>query len=78
MTRLSTPSKARPRAGEDGLEAALRRNIYGADEPESGEIEKLLEYARRAEAALAAEPEEALLSGRVIFPDAPGDSSASQ
>ena len=65
-------------AGEDGLEAALRRNIYGADEPESGEIEKLLEYARRVEAALAAEPEEALLSGRVIFPDAPGDSSASQ
>ena len=63
--------------GEDGLEAALRRNIYGAEEPESGEIAKLLDYARRAEAALAAEPEAALLSGPVAFPDAPADSSTS-
>ncbi len=61
-------------AGEAGLEAALRRNIYGADEPESGEIGQLLRYVRRAEAALAGQPDEALLSGQVAFLAAPGES----
>ncbi len=62
-------------AGEIGLQAALRRNIYGADEPESGEIGLLLCYVRRAEAALAAQPGEALLSGQVKFLAAPGESA---
>ena len=58
-------------AGEDGLGAMLRRNIYGADAPEFGEIAKLLDYVRRAEAALAAGPQDDLLSGEVVFPAAP-------
>lgn len=64
-------------AGEAGLEAALRRNVYGAHEPEASEIALLLRYVRGAEAELAGQPGEALLYGQVVFPTAPGESSVS-
>ena len=62
-------------AGEAGLEAALGRNVYGAHELEASEIALLLRYVRGAEAELAGQPGEALLSGQVAFPTAPGESS---
>lgn len=65
-------------AGEQGLEAALQRNIYGAAEPDPGALALLLGYVRRAEAALAAVPAAALLSGQVTFAAAPGESQASE
>jgi hypothetical protein len=61
--------------GEEGLEAVLRRNIYGADDPDSGEIGQLLRYVRGAEAALAGQPDEALLAGEVALFAAPGESA---
>ena len=63
---------------EEGLEAALRRNIYGAEEPQPGEIERLLCYVRGAEEALAGQPHEALLAGEAAFPAAPGESAGAQ
>ena len=63
-------------AGEEGLEAALRRNIYGAHEPNSGALALLLGYVHGADDALAAAPAAALLSGQVTFAAAPGDSPA--
>jgi len=65
-------------AGEEGLEVALQRNIYGAEEPDPGAIAQLLGYVRSAEAALAAAPAAALLSGQVTFAAAPGESPASE
>ncbi|MDP6817106.1 MAG: ubiquinol-cytochrome C chaperone family protein [Alphaproteobacteria bacterium] len=64
--------------GEEGLEAALLRNIYGAEEPQPGEIERLLRYVRGAEEALAGQPHEDLLGGETAFPAAPGESAGSE
>ena len=61
--------------GEE-LKAALERNIYGAETPSPEQIAGLLAYVRRAESTLAELSDEALLTGRVSFPTAPGDESA--
>ena len=63
---------------EEGLEAALRRNIYGAEEPNPGALALLLGYVRGADDALAAAPAAALLSGQVTFAATPGDSTVSE
>jgi cytochrome b pre-mRNA-processing protein 3 len=65
-------------AGEAGLEAALRRNIYGAEEPNPSALALLLAYVHRADGALAAAPDAALLLGQVTFAAAPGDFPASE
>lgn len=56
-----------------GLEAVLRRNIYGAEEPQPGQLECLSGYVRQAYERLAAQPGDALLSGDVAFHPAPGE-----
>ena len=61
-------------AAEGSLEAALRRNVYGPQEVESGQVELLLSYVRCAGEALAGQSGEALLSGTVAFLPAPGES----
>lgn len=58
-------------AAENGLEETLQRNIYGAEAPEPAQVEQISDYVRRALAALAAQPSEALLAGDVAFPPAP-------
>ena len=54
-----------------GLEAALSRNIYGAETPDSGQLARLSEYVRRALVALERQPADTLLTGAVAFPPAP-------
>jgi len=54
-----------------GLEAALSRNIYGAETPESGQLARLTDYVRRALVALERQPADTLLTGDVAFPPAP-------
>jgi uncharacterized metal-binding protein YceD (DUF177 family) len=53
---------------EDALEKALARNILGVVEA-SGNAARLGGYARAAAKQLAAEADDALLAGRVVFPD---------
>ena len=65
-------------ADKESLKAALRRNIYGAHEPNPGALALLLGYVQGADDALAAGSAAALLSGQVTFAAAPGDSPASE
>ena len=60
-------------AAEDpeGLEGALRRNLYGTVEPEPGQVRAVAAYLRREVAGLAAQPVAALLAGEVRFGPAP-------
>ena len=60
-------------SGGEELKAALKRNIYGADDPDAAQLAKLLTYVWRAEEVLTALPDDELLSGRVVFPTAPGE-----
>ncbi len=60
-----------PVAEVSALEAALGRNIYGRETPRAGQIAALAGYVRAADAALAAQPAEAVLAGRISFPAAP-------
>ena len=55
------------------LKAALKRNIYGVDEPGATQVAALLAYVWRAEEALTELSDDELLSGRVVYPAAPGD-----
>jgi len=58
-------------SAENSLEETLKRNIYGAEAPEAAHVRQISDYVRRALAALAAQPSEALLAGDVAFPAAP-------
>ena len=58
-------------SAESSLEAALQRNIFGAEAPQSGQVELLSGYVRRTLTALAAQPTDTLLAGDVAFPPAP-------
>jgi len=60
-------------AAEQSLEIVLKRNIYGAEEPEAAQIACLTTYLRAAEAALKAEAGEELVKGAVTFFPAPGE-----
>ncbi len=59
-----------PGASPDVLELALRRNVYGTlPEPVAQQdLAWLAGYTRSALAHLAAQPDEALLQGRISFP----------
>lgn len=52
--------------GAETLSAALARNVFGASDPAAGEA--LAGYARKADAALAAQPGGRLRAGLVAFP----------
>jgi len=55
------------------LEAALRRNLYGTLAETSAEVPAVMaDYVRREAAALAAQPADELLRGRVSFGTPPG------
>lgn len=58
------------------LKAAIERNIYGADEPSATQVAELLAYVWRTEETLTQLPDDELLSGRVVYPAAPGDEAA--
>ena len=62
-------------SGGEELKAVLRRNVYGADNPGVTKIARLLNYVLRAETILTELPDDELLSGRVVFPNAPGGNS---
>lgn len=53
--------------GEAALRGALRRNLYGTVEPREADLAGMADYLRRQSAALAAQPTEGLLAGRVEF-----------
>ena len=56
-------------AGNDTeLAEALRRNIYGDSAASAEDIGRLVNYIRRAHAALAAQTDETLLAGTLAFP----------
>lgn len=57
--------------GEDVLEAALGRNLYGTVEAPPAQLAVLAAYLRREAAALAGQPAAALLAGRIGFGPAP-------
>jgi len=52
---------------DDALAAALRRNLYGTVAPPEEAVVAMARYARREAAALAAQPLNDLLSGKVKF-----------
>ncbi|GGY49058.1 ubiquinol-cytochrome C chaperone family protein [Parvularcula lutaonensis] len=52
--------------GEEPLETALGRNVYG--DPEAPAAPRLADYVRRADAALDAQPISDIMSGQVHFP----------
>jgi cytochrome b pre-mRNA-processing protein 3 len=56
---------------DTGLEAALRRNVFGTAEPGSAELTALARHVRRTVAALDGEATRSLVSGTAGFP-APG------
>ena len=62
-------------SGGEALKAALKRNVYGADEPSELQISTLVAYVLQAEAALTRLAEDELLAGRLLFPTAPGNNS---
>jgi cytochrome b pre-mRNA-processing protein 3 len=51
-----------------GLEAALRRNLYGTVEPTPAELAAMARYLRTAAESLARQSTRALGEGRVEFP----------
>lgn len=63
-------------AGEDGLAAALRRNLYRNAEPEPSAVAAVAAYVRREVAALAAEDTDRLLAGNIAFGEPPRAPSA--
>ncbi|MBX6322440.1 MAG: hypothetical protein IRY94_11480 [Rhodospirillaceae bacterium] len=68
-------------AGPATLADALRRNLYGTVAAAPGQAERMAAYVRAAAAALAAQPVEAVLAGRVRFeagPAPPGAGPASR
>lgn len=55
---------------DDGdLEEALRRNAYGTVTVDGGLLARLAAYLRDADRALAGQPTDGFLAGRVAFPD---------
>jgi len=59
-------------AGDDALEEALRRNLYRGDDQAAGHARAMADYMRREHASLAAQADDAFLSGIVTFGPAPG------
>lgn len=56
-------------AGDDAaLAAVLTRNVFGAGESASPEVERLVRYTRQTAAGLAAQSRERILAGELEFP----------
>jgi cytochrome b pre-mRNA-processing protein 3 len=53
------------------LADAIRRNVFADGETASGHAEALAAYVRRADEALAAQPDDALTAGEISFAAAP-------
>jgi cytochrome b pre-mRNA-processing protein 3 len=53
----------------EGLEEAIRRNVFGTVEPAEAAVSRLAAYLQAADGALAGQPTASLLGGRVAFPD---------
>ena len=53
--------------GDEALDAALRRNLYGTVEADGEELALMAGYVRRQAASLRAQVSEALLAGEVDF-----------
>lgn len=64
---LAAPSESAGAGGEDALEAALRRNLYGTVRPEPEHVRIMAEYVRRETAALAEQPTARLIAGEARF-----------
>jgi cytochrome b pre-mRNA-processing protein 3 len=58
-------------AGEGELEEALRRNLYSDAAPEPHQVAAVAAYVRRAAAAIADQPADDILAGRISFGAAP-------
>ena len=56
-------------AGEEGLAAALRRNLYRNTAPEDAQVARLTAYLQAQSATLAALDDQGLLGGRAAFAD---------
>ncbi len=54
-------------AGDGKLAEALRRNLYGTVAPAPKAVASMVRYVRRQGAALAAQPLETLLTGKINF-----------
>jgi len=50
------------------LELALKRNLYGTIEPPLEAVKRMVDYVRRADSSLAAEPIDQLMRGLLRFP----------
>jgi len=57
--------------GPQALQEAIRRNIYGAEGPDTAQLTLMGAYTARAVAGLAAQKEAALLGGEIRFPEPP-------
>ncbi len=53
--------------GDEALDAALRRNLYGTVEPETAQVAAVAAYMRREVEALGGQETAGLLAGRVAF-----------
>ncbi|MGD9537944.1 MAG: ubiquinol-cytochrome C chaperone family protein [Alphaproteobacteria bacterium] len=60
-----------PDAAPGVLAAALDRNLFGRDEPTREQLDSLVGYVQIAAAAMARQPAEAVVEGRIAFPPAP-------
>lgn len=58
--------------GDEALEGALRRNLYGTVEVAPATAAVMVAYVRRAVAELADQPAARLAAGRIVFPPPPG------
>ncbi len=59
-------------AGDEVLEAAIKRNLYGAADPTDRALEGMTRYLREVAERLATQPAAALLAGAASFPPPPG------
>jgi cytochrome b pre-mRNA-processing protein 3 len=54
--------------GPGELELALKRNLYGTIEPPPEPVKRMVDYLRKADAALTAQPVDQLMRGLLRFP----------
>lgn len=55
--------------GDEGIEAALRRNLYATAEPDEGDVAAMAAYLRRARQAIEGTDAAGLFEGRLAFPE---------
>ncbi len=63
---------------DDGLEAALRRNVFAGVTPGDGQLAAMAAYVRREAGRLAGQPIDRLVRGTVTFGPPPSDSAAEE